>query len=61
MNLTSAFDPKMDKSFEGAGVTLDMQTARLKQFPEDYEMLQHIENQDERILMKQMVFLKYER
>ena len=51
----------MDKSFKGAGVTLDMQTARLKQFPEDYEMLQHIENQDERILMKQMVFLKYER
>jgi hypothetical protein len=24
MNLTSAFDPKLDRSFDGAGITLDM-------------------------------------
>jgi hypothetical protein len=42
MNMTSAFDPKMEESFAGAGVTLDMNTARLAQFPDDYEMLKHI-------------------
>lgn len=39
MNMTSAFDNKLEKSIDGAGVTLDMKTERLAQFPEDYEML----------------------
>lgn len=61
MQLSSRFDNKYEDDFDGANVTLDMQTDRLKQFPDDYEALNSVENQDERILMKQMIFMKYEK
>lgn len=45
MQLESAYDPKLD-SMKGADITLDMNTERLAQFPDDYQMLQHIKNED---------------
>ena len=61
MQLTSKFDNKYEEDFEGANVTLDMATDRLKQFPDDYEAINSIDNIDERIIMKQIVFMKHER
>lgn len=61
MHQTSKFDHQYEDDFEGCNITLDMQTSRLAQFPEEYEMLQHIEDPDQRIIMKQMVFFKYEK
>jgi hypothetical protein len=46
----SAFDHGLEE--DGANCTLDMKTERLRQFPEEYEMLQHIEDSDQRIIMK---------
>lgn len=57
----SKFDNQYEDDFEGANVTLDMATERLRQFPEDYEAVNSIGNPDERILLKQVVFMKYER
>lgn len=54
----SAFDNALEE--DGANVTLDMKTERLRQFPEEYEILQHIEDSDQRIIMKQYFFLQYE-
>ena len=48
----SAFDNALEDDCEGANCTLDMKTERLRQFPEEYEMLQHIEESDERIMLK---------
>lgn len=45
---------------DGANVTLDIKTERLRQFPEAYEMLQHIQVPEHRILMKQQVIFQYE-
>lgn len=61
MQQTSKFDNKYEDDFEGANVTLDMETERIRQFPEDYEAINSVNNPDERILMKQVVFMKYER
>ena len=58
---TSKFDNKYEDDFEGANVTMDMQTARLRQFPEDYEAINSVDNPDERILLKQVIFMKYEK
>jgi hypothetical protein len=52
MQLTSKFDNKYEDDFEGANVTMDMATDRIRQFPEDYEALNSIANPDERILLK---------
>jgi hypothetical protein len=52
MHQTSKFDHQYEDDFEGCNITLDMQTSRLAQFPEEYEMLQHIEDPDQRIIMK---------
>lgn len=38
-----------------------MNTERLKQFPEDYEAINSIECPDQRILLKQVIFMKYEK
>lgn len=46
MNQTSKFENKYEDDFDGCNITLDMQTSRLAQFPEEYEMLQHIEDPD---------------
>lgn len=59
--MESKFDAKYEDDYDGANVTLDMNTERLRQFPEEYEMLQHIEDAGQRIIMKQIVFMKYER
>jgi hypothetical protein len=42
MNKTSKFEHKYEDDYDGANVTLDMKTERLKQFPEEYEMLMNI-------------------
>lgn len=49
---TSRFDDKLADSYYGANVTLDLKTDRLKQFPAEYEMLCHIQDPDQRILIK---------
>ena len=61
MQMSSKFDSKLEDDYDGANVTMDMQTERLKQFPQDYEAINSIENPDERIIMKQIVFMKYEK
>ena len=61
MQMSSKFDSKLEDDYDGANVTIDMQTERLKQFPQDYEAINSIENPDERIIMKQIVFMKYEK
>lgn len=61
MHQTSAFDAKYEDDFEGANITMDMATERLKQFPDDYEAINSIECPDQRILMKQVLFMKYEK
>ena len=48
----SAYCPELDNSIKGAELTLDMNTERLAQFPDDYEMLKHIEDESQRIIMK---------
>ena len=42
MNKTSKFEHIYEDDYYGANVTLDMQTERLKQFPEEYEMLMNV-------------------
>lgn len=37
--MESKFDAKYEDDYDGANVTLDMNTERLRQFPEEYEML----------------------
>lgn len=60
MQQTSKFEEQYEHDMDGGNVTLDLKTDRLKQFPEAYEMLQHISNPDQRILMKQQVIFQYE-
>lgn len=52
MQLSSKFDKQYEDDFEGADQTLDMATERLRQFPEDYEAINSIDNVDERIILK---------
>ena len=59
MQQTSKFDDRYEHDMDGGNVTLDLKTDRLRQFPEAYEMLQHISNPDQRILMKQQVIFQY--
>lgn len=60
MQQTSKFDEQYEHDMDGANVTLEIKTDRLKQFPEAYDMLAHISNPDDRILMKQQVIFQYE-
>jgi hypothetical protein len=60
MQQTSKFDEQYEHDMDGANVTLEIKTDRLRQFPEAYDMLQHISNPDDRILMKQQVIFQYE-
>ena len=46
MHQTSHFDAQYEDDFEGANITLDMATERLRQFPEDYEAINSIECPD---------------
>lgn len=52
MHQTSQFDAKYEDDYEGANITIDMATERLKQFPEDYQAINSIECPDQRILLK---------
>lgn len=61
MHQTSHFDANYEDDYEGANLTLDMATERLRQFPEDYEAINSIECPDQRILLKQVLFMKYEK
>lgn len=40
---------------------MNFETGRLKQFTEEYEVLSKIEDEDQRILLKQWLFFKYEK
>ena len=52
MNLSSKFDKNLEDDYDGANVTLDMKTDRLRQFPEVYDDLKRIQDPDERIILK---------
>ena len=43
---TSKFDKELEDDSEGANATLLFDTERLKQFPEDYDMLEKMESTD---------------
>lgn len=50
MQMSSKFDNKYED--DDANVTLDMKTERLKQFPEEYEAINSVEDHDQRIILK---------
>lgn len=58
---TSKFDKGLEADFDGDDATLLFDTERLKQFPEDYACLEAMEATDQKILVKQWLFMKYER
>lgn len=58
---TSKFDNGLEADFEGDEATLLFDTERLKQFPEDYACLEALESTDQKILVKQWLFMKHER
>ena len=58
---TSKFDKGLEADFEGDDATLLFDTERLKQFPEDYACLEAMDATDQKILVKQWLFMKYER
>ena len=58
---TSKFDKGLEADFDGDEATLLFDTERLKQFPEDYACLEALESTDQKILVKQWLFMKYER
>ena len=58
---TSKFEKGLEADFEGDDATLLFDTERLKQFPEDYACLEAMESTDQRILVKQWLFMKHER
>ncbi len=57
----SEWDKGLEQDFEGAEETIDFNTSRLKLFPEDYQMLMQIENPNERIITKQLLFMRHEK
>lgn len=58
---TSKFDKNLENDFDGAEATLNFDTGKLKQFTDEYEILKQIEDEDQRILLKQWLFFKYEK
>ena len=58
---TSKFDKDLEADFEGDEATLLFDTERLKQLPEDYACLEAMDATDQKILVKQWLFMKYER
>lgn len=58
---TSKFEKGLENSFEGDDATLIFDTERLKQFPEDYACYAALESTDQKILVKQWLFMKHER
>jgi hypothetical protein len=58
---TSKFDKNLENDFDGAEATLNFDTSRLKQFTEDYDVLAKIDDEDQKILLKQWLFFKYEK
>ena len=60
-NMTSKFENQFEDDYDGANVTLDMNTERLLQFPGVVDDLQKIADPDQRIICKQMIFMRYER
>jgi len=58
---TSKFEKCLENSFEGDDATLVFDTERLKQFPDDYACYQALESTDQKILVKQWLFMKHER
>ena len=58
---TSKFEKDLENSFEGGDATLVFDTARLQQFPEDYACYAALESTDQKILVKQWLFMKHER
>jgi len=58
---TSKFEKDLENSFEGDDATLIFDTERLKQFSEDYACYAALESTDQKILVKQWLFMKHER
>ena len=61
MQLESGFDNKYEDDYDGANVTMDMATDRLQQFPDAWEAINQVEDPNERIILKQLLFMKHER
>lgn len=61
MQLDNGFDNKYEDDYDGANVTIDMTTDRLQQFPESYEAINAVEDPNERIILKQLLFMRHER
>ena len=58
---TSKFDKGLEADFDGDDATLLFDTERLKQFPDDYACLEAMDATDQKILVKQWLFMKHER
>ena len=58
---TSKFDKGLEADFSGDEASLIFDTERLKQFPEDYACYDALDSTDQKILVKQWLFMKYER
>jgi|TARA_B110001450_G_scaffold232524_1_gene235157 hypothetical protein len=58
MQLESGFDAKYE---DEGNMTIDMATDRLQQFPDAYEAINAVDDPNERIILKQLLFMKHER
>lgn len=58
---TSKFDKGLEADFSGDEASLIFDTERLKQFPEDFACYDAMDSTDKKILVKQWLFMKYER
>ena len=58
--IAAAMKPSQwDDQYEDESVLSEMATERLKQFTDEYENLMKIENEDDRIIIKDQLFLVY--
>ena len=57
----SEFDPNLENDFSADEITMLFETGRLAQFQEDYAMLKAAEDTEKKIIIKQILFMKYER
>lgn len=58
---TSRFDKALEDDYEDADQTLPFETDRLRQYTDEYEMIMHVEDEEQRILLKQWLFMIHEK
>jgi hypothetical protein len=58
---TSRFDKALEDDYEDADQTLPFETDRLRQYADEYEMIMHVEDEEQRILLKQWLFMIHEK